>query len=429
MKSIITCDMEGIILTMNTGAEKIFGYQKHELIGKQRVSLFSPGEIVLQNVASWLDIASKKGEYSGKTIFINKEGKKINASISITPTYSKEKNKVQNGYCGVTEVIDENVEVPISISTKLIKLLAITRMPFTSASILPIFLAASYFYSINVHSLSIINFFLCIVGVLFAHLSTNMFNDYFDNVDGTDAGNFNYFQQVSGGSRAIELGLISISKTKSLAILLMIVAVLLGITTLFNAYIDNITPIIIITITALFLGYFYTAPPIRLVARNGLGEISIFTVFGPLLILGTSFSIYNGDFLTSNYFIDLLLLSVPVGLLTTNILLINEFPDYEGDLKTGKNHLVATFGKKNSRYIYLFNLVIISLVTFYSAIISNPILFLPLLFVLTYGSKITVHIFKNYNKRSLVSANWDTIKLHAGYCILSIMSFILIKFL
>ena len=27
MKSIITCDMEGIILTMNTGAEKIFGYK------------------------------------------------------------------------------------------------------------------------------------------------------------------------------------------------------------------------------------------------------------------------------------------------------------------------------------------------------------------------------------------------------------------
>ena len=113
--------------------------KKHELIGKQRVSLFSPGEIVLQNVASWLDIASKKGEYSGKTIFINKDGEKINARISITPTYSKDKNKVQNGYCGVTEVIEENVEVPISMSTKLIKLLAITRMPFTSASLLPIF--------------------------------------------------------------------------------------------------------------------------------------------------------------------------------------------------------------------------------------------------------------------------------------------------
>ena len=108
---------------MNNGAEKIFGYQKHELIGKQRVSLFSPGEIVLQNVATWLDIASKKGEYSGKTIFINKEGQKINARISITPTYSKDKNKVQNGYCGVTEVIEENVEVPISMSTSLLNFL------------------------------------------------------------------------------------------------------------------------------------------------------------------------------------------------------------------------------------------------------------------------------------------------------------------
>ena len=429
MKSIITCDMEGIILTMNTGSEKIFGYKKDELIGKQRVSLFSPGEIVLQNVASWLDIASKKGEYSGKTIFINKEGEKINAKISITPTYTKDKNKIQNGYCGVTEVIDENIEVPISMSTKLIKFLAITRMPFSSASLLPIFLVASYFYSINIESISIVNLCLCSLGVLFAHLSTNMFNDYFDNIDGTDKGNFNYFQQVSGGSRAIELGLISIPKTKSIATLLSLIAIIFGTMTLFNTHNSNIFTVVIITILALLLGYFYTAPPIRLVARNGLGELSIFAVFGPLLILGTSFSIYNGDFLTSNYFIDLLLLSVPVGLLTTNILLINEFPDYEGDLKTGKNHLVATFGKKNSRYIYLFNLIIISLVTFYSAIISNPILFLPLLFVLTYGSKITVHIFKNYNKRSLVSANWDTIKLHAGYCILSIMSFILIKFL
>ena len=147
------------------------------------------------------------------------------------------------------------------------------------------------------------------------------------------------------------------------------------------------------------------------------------------MVLGTSFAIFNGNFLTSSYFNDLLLLSVPIGLLTTNILLINEFPDYEGDLKTGKNHLVVTFGKKNSRYIYLLNLIIISLITFYSAITLNPILFLPLLFVLVYGSKITVHIFKNYNKRSLVTANWDTIKLHAGYCILSIISFILIALL
>ena len=32
-----------------------------------------------------------------------------NAEISITPTYSKGPNKLQTGYCGVTEVIDENI--------------------------------------------------------------------------------------------------------------------------------------------------------------------------------------------------------------------------------------------------------------------------------------------------------------------------------
>ena len=83
MKSIITCDMEGIIKTMNNAAEEIFGYNKNELIGKKRVSIFSPGEIVLQNVPNWLEIASKTGEYSGKTVFLNKLGQKFNASIKI----------------------------------------------------------------------------------------------------------------------------------------------------------------------------------------------------------------------------------------------------------------------------------------------------------------------------------------------------------
>ena len=40
MKSVITCDMEGRVLTMNDDAEKVFGYKKSEIIGKKRVSIF-----------------------------------------------------------------------------------------------------------------------------------------------------------------------------------------------------------------------------------------------------------------------------------------------------------------------------------------------------------------------------------------------------
>ena len=41
--SVITCDLEGRIETFNEGASKVFGYAPEEVIGRKRVSLFSPG--------------------------------------------------------------------------------------------------------------------------------------------------------------------------------------------------------------------------------------------------------------------------------------------------------------------------------------------------------------------------------------------------
>jgi len=425
MKSVITCDLEGTILTMNSGAEQIFGYNKDELIGKKRVSLFSPGEIVLQNVAHWLDVASKDGKYNGKTVFVNKFGDKFNAKISITPTFSKGSNKVHDGYCGVSEVIDEEVHVKISFVTKLIKYLAITRMPFSSASILPIFVVAAYFYSVGLDSFSFLNLAICVFGVLFAHLSTNMFNDYFDNIDGTDDGNSDYFQQVSGGSRAVELGLISIEKTKTFAVILLLLALSFGVYTIFNAHPENVLPIFLIASIGLFLGYYYTAPPLRLVSRGGLGELAIFLAFGPLLVLGAAFAVTSYSLLASEHFFNIILIGTPIGLLTTNILLINEFPDRESDMSTGKNHIVAVLGKKNSRYVYLFILSLVAIMTFYLAFEVTSFLFIPLILVVFYGFKICLHLFKYFDSRALVTANWDSIKLQAGYCILMIFSFIL----
>ena len=52
--SVITCDVEGRIETFNQNAEKLFGYSAEEVIGKKRVSVFSPGMVVLGHVAKWL---------------------------------------------------------------------------------------------------------------------------------------------------------------------------------------------------------------------------------------------------------------------------------------------------------------------------------------------------------------------------------------
>ena len=419
MKSTITCDMEGVILTMNSDAEKIFGYKKEELIGKKRVSLFSPGEIVLQNVEGWLNTAVKEGEFKGETYFLKKNGEKFNARIRITPTFANGKDKPQTGYCGVTEVIEKNVEVPIKFSTKLIKMLAITRMPFTSASLLPVFVVGAYFYGMGGEELSWGLFGLTILGILIAHLGINVLNDYFDVKDGTDEANAEYFQQVSGGSRAIELGLISLQGTRKLGIVLTLIALGIGGLILSNINEANFTGAMQITVAGLLLGYFYTARPIRLVARRGLGEIAIFLAFGPLLTLGTGYVIFDNAFQESVHFMNCLLMGIPLGLLTTNILLINEFPDMKSDATTGKNHLVVTFGKKVSRWIYLVFLLLAVGSSFYMyQEMNNTYLLIPTIFCLLFGLYIFKHILKHYELRSLVDANWKTIGLQALYSII-----------
>ena len=172
-------------------------------------------------------------------------------------------------------------------------------------------------------------------------------------------------------------------------------------------------------------GYFYTARPLRLVARRGLGEIAIFLAFGPLLTLGTGFAIFNGDFVNSDHFFNCILMGIPMGLLTTNILLINEFPDMKSDAKTGKNHLVVTFGKKFSRWIYLVFLILAVYSSFYLyQQLENIYLLIPTIFCLLFGIYIFKHILKHYEMRSLVDANWKTIGLQAIYSIILIICLI-----
>ena len=439
MKSVITCDMEGRVLTMNDDAVKIFGYKKEEIIGKKRVSIFSPGEIVIQNVGNWLATADKLGEFVGKTYFLKKDGTKINAKISIRPTFADGKSNAQTGYCGVTEVIDEDVTVPIDLSTKIIKGIAITRVPFTSASIFPMLAIAAFYAGLGDGLFSITSLLLAVFGVLLLHLSSNVFNDYFDVSDGTDEANNEYFQPggaaITGGSRAIELGIITLNKTKTVATSLLLASLLVAGFLFYNIYqvtgaTSNVEGALAVGLSGLFLGYFYTARPLRLVARRGLGEFAIFLAFGPLLTLGTGYAISAETigFLSSEFYM-LLTLGVPFGFLTTNILYINQFPDAESDAKTGKNHLVVTLGKKAARWGYL---VILSL-AFYSSVYLNDLLnvhenFNSNVFLVgnavlyLFGLSIFMKLLKNYQKRELVNANIQTIILQTLFCVFYIIS-------
>jgi 1,4-dihydroxy-2-naphthoate octaprenyltransferase len=404
VKSVITCDLEGRIETFNQGAEQVFGYRADEVIGKKRVSLFSPGQVVLQHVPNWLKIAREQGEYESNTVFLRRDGTPIPAHVRITPTF---KNGKQIGYCGVTQVLEnvDPVEVApnISLMTRIFTWLVITRAPFLTAIIVPILVGAAWVaYTTQGQLFPALPFWLTLFAGIAMHIAANTFNDYFDWKAGTDKVNNSYFLPYSGGSRSIELGLISEKALFRVALVSLLISVGLGVAL---AVISG--PLVLLFgLVGAFSSYFYTAPPLRLAARRGLGELVVGLNFGPLATAGTVYA------LTGQVTLVDFLIGVPIGLLTTAILWINQFPDEQADRQTGKINLVVVLGARKARWGYLmllaasFGLLLYWLITgLFPVGMVLAFLSLPLA---VYAVRIA---FRDYYQRSLVKANSATIQL------------------
>lgn len=408
--SVITCDMEGRIETFNEGAQQIFGYAPSEVIGKKRVSLFSPGEVVLGHVPRWLKEASTKGEFQGDTVFVRKDGTRFAAHAKITPTFKGGKaSGVQTGYCGYTTelpgVDPASIMPKTTLGTRIFKGVVIGRLPFLTATIVPILVAAAFVAQQKlVTPFPWLFFSLVLLGGIALHLAANVFNDYFDVKSGTDEANNDYFLPFTGGSRAIELGLITPRGTFLVASVAIVAA--LGIATVL-AFMGR--PLVFAFGAAgALMGFFYTAPPIRLAARRGLGELTSFLNFGPLMTAGAVYGI------SGHVGLDGFLLGIPIGLLTMAILWINEFPDAPSDKLTGKNHLVATLGTKTARWGYIAIVVAafgaaVALALATKVLTTGSLLMLLALPVSAYASLIAV---RHYADRKLAKGCAMTIAAH-----------------
>ena len=405
LKSTITCDMEGRLETFNAGAEEIFGYKASEVIGKARVSLFSPGLTVLQNVPAWLSTASSTGKFEGESVFVRKDGSQFPAKIRITPT---KKGGVQIGYCGVTTPLPQSelarVEPKISLFTKVFSALVVTRAPFLSASIFPVLIAGAYVAQSAEFSWPA--FLLALVGAASVHIAANTWNDMYDWQSGADKINHDYFLPYSGGSRAIELGLITERGLMKIALGAIVVAFTcgLGIAALGS-------PVVLpLGLLGALAAWTYTAPPLRLIARRGLGELLIGVAFGPLLSVGAVAAVTGS--------IDPIaaLLGIPVGLLTTAILWINEFPDAPSDALAGKTHLVVTMGTSAARWGYVV-LIVVAFGTLAALVALGALAPTALLALLTLplALRSTFILFREYRSRALVRANVGTIILQGAF--------------
>ncbi len=406
VKSVITCDLDGKVETFSEGAVTLFGYTQEEVVGKMRVSDFSDGKVVLGHVIGWLDESVKKGKWEGETAFLKKDGSEFSARIKITPTKDKEGNHI--GYCGVTTPLEDKepdeVRPKIDLMTQIFTWVVIMRLPFLSATIMPILVGAAVAkfmgYAVDWSWLG-----LTLLGGSLLHIGTNTSNDYFDYLSGTDNLNYNYSNKgLNGGSRGIQMGLISPKGVRNLTIVVFALSVLVGIPLIQKAGM----PVLWLGIIGFLSGLFYTAPPFRFSSRKGLGELLIGLNFGPLMVAGSTL-VQTGQLLPEAF-----LAGVPLGFLIAAVVYINEFPDHDSDKATGKNTLIVVFGPEKARvgYVALVSGAFLSIVL----LVLNgtfPSLILIALMASYFGFTSIQTLYKYYNDRLLEPANWGTIIMHS----------------
>ena len=405
VKSVITCDLDGKVETFSEGAVTLFGYSEEEVVGKMRVSDFSDGQVVLGHVIGWLDEAVKKGEWEGNTAFIHKDGSELPCHIKITPT--KGKNGEHIGYCGVTTPLDnktpDEVRPKINFMTKVFTWMVIMRLPFLTATFVPLFAGAAVVNMLG-FTVSWGWLGLTILGGSLLHIGTNTANDYYDHTSGTDEANVNYMVPFTGGSRSIQMGLISAKGMLKVAIISFALSALVGIPLIQKAGM----PVLWLGLIGFFSGLFYTAPPFRFASRKGLGELLIGLNFGPLLVAGSAL-VQTGKLLPEAFFAG-----IPIGLLVAAIVYVNEFPDYHGDKATGKDTLIVVFGPEKARLGYVFLVVSAFLsIAIMATLGTFPMLSLIALLASFLVIKIVKVLYKNYDNRLLQPANAGTINLHA----------------
>lgn len=226
------------------------------------------------------------------------------------------------------------------------------RAPFLTASVMPMILGLALAYSHD-NTADIPLMILTLLSGALIHLGSNTLNDYFDLKQCTDGPEV-LRTPFSGGSGLLSGGFLSPKEVMNLSLFLLTAATVAGAVILFLSP-GNAVIILLFGVTGIFLGYAYTAPPLKLSYR-GLGEIAVFLSFGPLPVTA-SYYVVAGEISITPFII-----SLPLGIMTSAILWINQFPDYLTDKKAGKNTLLVRIGVRRGRYVY-YSLIVMVIIT------------------------------------------------------------------
>ncbi|BBY06958.1 prenyltransferase [Mycobacterium noviomagense] len=180
---------------------------------------------------------------------------------------------------------------------------------------------------------------LAIVGITLAHIANNLMNDLYDTQVGTDSESY---PRALYAPHPVLSGLVS-RRTLLLAIAVVNLAdlVILVVLSLARGW-----PVLAFALSGFMLSVAYTAPPLRL-KKRGLGEPDVFVVWGPLMVCGTYYSAVG----TVGW--NVLLASLPYGLLCTTVLMGKHIDKIPYDRPLGIHTLPVVLGAARARVVTL----------------------------------------------------------------------------
>jgi 1,4-dihydroxy-2-naphthoate octaprenyltransferase len=177
---------------------------------------------------------------------------------------------------------------------------------------------------------------LAFIGLLLAHISVNVLNDYFDYRSGIDL----EVQRTpfSGGSGILPAARMTPRQVFWLGMGAFILIVPIGV----YFVIERGWQLLPLLLAGAICILAYTP----LILRTKSPEWAAGLGLGTLPVLGTYFV------QTASYTVPAIIASIPSGFLVYNLLLLNEFPDTEADKKAGRQTLPIAAGKRKASWVY-----------------------------------------------------------------------------
>jgi 1,4-dihydroxy-2-naphthoate octaprenyltransferase len=203
------------------------------------------------------------------------------------------------------------------------------------AAVAPVLVGTALAWTATDGELDWIAFAAALLGALFIQVGTNLSNDYSDARRGADT------EDRLGPVRVTAGGLVPPRQVLIATYLSFGAAVLCGV------YLVAVAGPVLLLIGAasILAGVLYTGGP-RPYGYEGLGEVFVFLFFGVVAVTG-SFYVQVQELPW-----EALVLAVPVGLLASAILVVNNVRDLETDRRAGKRTLAVRLGRDRARTLF-----------------------------------------------------------------------------